>query len=159
MKCLSVRQPWAAWIVLGAKDVENRSWATKYRGPLLIHAGQTPENVMFDPQRDLAPERYESVKRATLAIEPDDYRAALKVIDVAFTRGAIIGLVDLVCVGTRTNTCWADQGVWQWTIANPGYFAEPIPYKGRLGLFEVPDEVVRDVMVTRIEVRYGEEGT
>ncbi len=32
-----------------------------------------------------------------------------------------------------------------------GYFAEPIPYKGRLGLFEVPDEVVRDVMVTRIE--------
>jgi hypothetical protein len=41
---LSVPQP-RAWLVInGWKPVENRTWATKFRGPILIHAGQK-----FDP--------------------------------------------------------------------------------------------------------------
>jgi hypothetical protein len=38
MKILSIRQPWAHLIVHGSKNVENRSWPTKYRGAFLIHA-------------------------------------------------------------------------------------------------------------------------
>src|SRR5260221_14030305 len=38
MKTLSVMQPWATLIVLGAKRIETRSWSTSYRGPLAIHA-------------------------------------------------------------------------------------------------------------------------
>ncbi len=38
MKTLSVRQPYAWLLVNGIKDVENRTWNTPYRGPLLIHA-------------------------------------------------------------------------------------------------------------------------
>src|SRR6516165_9385512 len=38
MKALSVRQPFAHLIVTGIKRIENRFWATPYRGPLLIHA-------------------------------------------------------------------------------------------------------------------------
>lgn len=41
---LSVRQPWAWAIISGGKTIENRSWTTPYRGPLLIHAGKA-----FDP--------------------------------------------------------------------------------------------------------------
>jgi ASCH domain len=33
-------QPWAEMIVRGYKPVENRTWRTKFRGDLLIHAGQ-----------------------------------------------------------------------------------------------------------------------
>lgn len=44
MKALSIRQPWAWWIVNGPKRVENRTWATKYRGPVLIHAGKAWHN-------------------------------------------------------------------------------------------------------------------
>jgi hypothetical protein len=40
MKALSIRQPWAWLIVKGYKDVENRSWPTYHRGPLLIHAAR-----------------------------------------------------------------------------------------------------------------------
>ena len=40
MKALSIRQPWAWLIVHGGKDIENRTWATKYRGPVLIHTGK-----------------------------------------------------------------------------------------------------------------------
>jgi len=38
MKILSVRQPWATPIVGRIKDVENRTWRTNYRGPVLVHA-------------------------------------------------------------------------------------------------------------------------
>lgn len=41
MKALSVRQPWAYLIVSGQKDIENRTWATKYRGRIVIHASQS----------------------------------------------------------------------------------------------------------------------
>lgn len=38
MKVLSIQQPWASLIVAGHKKIETRSWNTKYRGELLIHA-------------------------------------------------------------------------------------------------------------------------
>ena len=38
MKTLSLIQPWASLIALGEKRIETRSWGTRYRGPLAIHA-------------------------------------------------------------------------------------------------------------------------
>jgi hypothetical protein len=35
---LSIRQPWASLILLAGKDIENRTWETRLRGPILIHA-------------------------------------------------------------------------------------------------------------------------
>ena len=40
MKIITLHQPWASFIKEGFKTYETRSWATKYRGPLLIHAGK-----------------------------------------------------------------------------------------------------------------------
>jgi hypothetical protein len=40
MKAITILQPWASLIACGAKKIETRSWATKYRGPLAIHAGK-----------------------------------------------------------------------------------------------------------------------
>lgn len=39
MRALTVRQPWASLIAVGAKHYETRSWWTRHRGPLAIHAG------------------------------------------------------------------------------------------------------------------------
>ena len=44
MKALSIRQPWAWLIVAGYKDVENRTWATDFRGRIYVHAGQRYDN-------------------------------------------------------------------------------------------------------------------
>jgi hypothetical protein len=41
MKCPTVKEPWASLIASGAKRVENRSWRTRHRGPLAIHAAKT----------------------------------------------------------------------------------------------------------------------
>ncbi len=38
MKAVTLWEPWATLILIGAKRVETRSWATSYRGPIAIHA-------------------------------------------------------------------------------------------------------------------------
>lgn len=40
MKALTLTQPWATLVALGAKTIETRSWHTCYRGPLAIHAAK-----------------------------------------------------------------------------------------------------------------------
>lgn len=40
MKAITIIQPWATLIAIGEKLFETRSWETKYRGPLAIHAGK-----------------------------------------------------------------------------------------------------------------------
>jgi hypothetical protein len=39
VKFLTIRQPWASLIAVGAKTIETRPFSTTYRGPLAIHAG------------------------------------------------------------------------------------------------------------------------
>jgi hypothetical protein len=48
MKALSIQQPWAWLIVNGHKALENRTWRTNYRGPVLIHAGQKYDQDALD---------------------------------------------------------------------------------------------------------------
>lgn len=38
VKVITLTQPWASLIAVGAKQYETRSWQTAFRGPLLIHA-------------------------------------------------------------------------------------------------------------------------
>ena len=46
MKGLTIKEPWATLIIEGYKKYEFRSWKTKYRGKILIHAGATLEKDM-----------------------------------------------------------------------------------------------------------------
>lgn len=45
MRALTLWQPWAQLVALGVKVIETRSWGTKYRGPLLIHAAARKPTV------------------------------------------------------------------------------------------------------------------
>jgi hypothetical protein len=51
MKVLTIKNPWAYLIVYCGKDIENRTWETKYRGPLLIHASRSMD--IYAPSRDI----------------------------------------------------------------------------------------------------------
>lgn len=51
MKALTVTEPWATLIAIGAKRIETRSWPTEYRGPVAIHSrarGPIPEGLHLD---------------------------------------------------------------------------------------------------------------
>ncbi len=45
MRVLTLRQPWATLVAIGAKRIETRSWSTAYRGRILIHAGARPPDL------------------------------------------------------------------------------------------------------------------
>ena len=115
VRCLSVRQPWAWAIVHAGTDVENRTWATKYRGPLLIHAG-----LRMDDDDCLA--LSDRIGEAALPEE--------------VPLGGIVGVVDLVACVQDSRSRWAVTGAWHWVLANP----KPLPFRalrGQRGLWEV----------------------
>lgn len=50
VKCLSVRVPWSYLLCFGIKDVENRTWTTKYRGEIYIHSSGEERNGLIVPE-------------------------------------------------------------------------------------------------------------
>lgn len=138
MKCISLSQPWAMLVVLGAKQHETRGWRTTHRGLLAIHATRS------FPQRH----------RNQCQLEP--FRTVLRLAGIRHSAdlpcGVIVGTVDLVdCLpvnqvlaeleAASAERAFGDfrPGRWAWKLANPSCLAEPIPCTGRLGLFDVPD--------------------
>lgn len=120
-RVLTVRQPWAWAIIHGGKDVENRSWPTKHRGPLLIHAGSAFE-----------PDGYETVKQLATQQPPP----AGEII-----HGAIIGVVELVECLQDSQSVWAVIGQWHWCLRNPQPLVHAVPCRGKLGLWRPPEGV------------------
>jgi hypothetical protein len=123
MKALTIKQPWAWAIMAGLKTAENRSWFTPHRGRLLIHAG-----ARIDAR----------------SVVGDVFAAAGAVLPTELATGVILGTVDLVSICSPRELAgdpWA-FGPWCWRLENPQPFAEPIPWRGQLGLFDVPDSVL-----------------
>ena len=53
MKVITIKQPWATLIAEGYKEYEFRTWKTKYRGDILIHAGKTIDKKAIERFRYL----------------------------------------------------------------------------------------------------------
>jgi hypothetical protein len=46
MKALTLKEPWAGFVYSGKKTIETRTWATAYRGDLLICAAAKPRTSL-----------------------------------------------------------------------------------------------------------------
>ncbi|RZJ07665.1 MAG: ASCH domain-containing protein [Rubrivivax sp.] len=57
MLAISVRQPWASLLAMRKKPVENRSWATRFRGRVLIHASKGLTRIEYDDAIDFCTRR------------------------------------------------------------------------------------------------------
>lgn len=124
MKGLTIKQPWATLIMQKDKRFEFRSWQTKYRGDLLIHAGKGIYK--------------EAIKRLSKYI-PED-----------LPTGKILGKVTLVdCVKMslefkemllkENKNIYTDSSFkenYGWQLENVEVFDEPIEAKGKLSLWE-----------------------
>jgi hypothetical protein len=172
MKALSIRQPWADAILAGhgmtnpnvAKRVENRSKRTHFRGRFLIHAGNVFDTDGMAFVMDRYHERKLALMRPMLSSAPDRRGALLGIADLVdcvsiedARRDANRGLLTIVEPNLPRNTTMADFidwqmqrdwtfGPWCWVINKPVPFAKPIPYKGMLGFFDVPDAVVAEAL-------------
>lgn len=52
MKTITVKQPYASLIAAGIKKYEFRTWNSKYRGKLLIHAGKGIDKKAMEKFKD-----------------------------------------------------------------------------------------------------------
>lgn len=135
MKALSLINPWPVPVLEGVKPVENRDWATSYRGPILIHASKCMDRRFTEAGTRI---------RALWPKHPP-------LLAGRCTFGAIVGIVEIIdCVrlediALKDRTVW-HFGPWCWGLANPRTFSKPIPYKGMPGVFNVPHSVVAHEM-------------
>ena len=118
MNCISIQQPWAWLIVHGHKPVENRTWSTKHRGPLLIHAGKK-----FDREGFLWVKQNFPDIDMPWHMGPPDYWT-----------GGIVGVADLADVVTEMNTPWF-FGPYGFVFENARAVAF-LPMKGQLNIFK-----------------------
>ena len=123
MRALVVKQPWAWAIIEGHKRFENRSWTTKYRGPVAIIAGASRSKVASATQF-----------LSGLGIE----RPA----ELPF--GCILGVVSLVDIilPSQSDDPFA-EGPFCWVLDQPVKLERPLPFRGQLGLFRLPTEVLQ----------------
>lgn len=130
MKAITIKQPWASLIVSGLKDIENRTWKTNFRGRVLIHAAKSPVKEGWDALNE------------TQLKKSFGYKDKLYGDNEELPFGAIIGSVEMVdCVQNHTSP-WAEKGVWNWVLANPVMFDNPITgVKGKLSFWEYDGEL------------------
>jgi len=127
MKALSIRQPWAWLICAGYKNIENRTWSTKFRGRIYVHTGKKPD---IDGWQHLE-ECYENYPNGTEWIDVFQ-TTPQKLLDIC---GCIIGEVDIVDYVTESKSPWF-IGRYGFVLANPVLYDKPIPCMGKLGFFE-----------------------
>lgn len=151
MKTISLWQPWATLVMVGAKQIETRSWRTPYRGALLIHASQKTSRELIE------------------LCHEEPFRTALHA--AGFTRwqqlprGVVLGSVQLVdcrliadiervpeplddrpgcsmLPPVYPESAFGDYapGRFGWRLADPSPFSTPIPARGRQQLFDIPPE-------------------
>lgn len=115
MKGISIRQPWAWLIVNGYKDIENRSWRTKYRGQVLIHASQGVKKAEYERAKELT-------DRLGIALP------------TGFETGGIVGVATITdCVEQSESPWFFGEKGFVLTDARPLKF---IQMKGKLSFFE-----------------------
>lgn len=138
-KAITLWQPWATLVAIGAKEYETRSWSTNYRGPLAIHAAKTKDHL-------------------DLGFENPFMREALRKYGIRSTEqfplGAILAVVELVdCLPVEKLRVTAlpnerlriedherafgdfSAGRFAWKLQMGYRFFKPIPARGRQGLW------------------------
>lgn len=167
MRAITLTQPRATLVAIGAKRIETRSWSTSYRGPLAIHAAKGWTAVDHD------------------FVESPVVQAALNAANATGTgpgdlpRGSIIAVVKLSgtrrTVGHRFSepTFEGDEAIpeaelvfgnyepgrFGWFLDDARMLPEPIPCRGYLGLWETPsdvDERLRTFLLDSTDVELAE---
>lgn len=157
LKALSLWQPWGSLWLSPNKRHETRHWSTKHRGRLLVHAAKKFIKDIDDDLRGILDDEFGGHWGMDLPT------------------GAIIGMVDLIDVipterlyggpfnpefskltsEDRTDIECGDFGPdrFGWRRGTCWRFPQPIPYRGRQMLFDVPRDVVAEQIAAAVEVR------
>lgn len=144
LRGITVRQPWAWAIAVGAKTIENRTALTSYRGPLAIHAGREwSARGARDP-------RIRSLPGAMFVVSGWE----------GVPLGVIVAVANLVDAHPDSMCCrpWGESSyeeangglrttVVHLVLEDVRALPEPVPCRGMLGLWRPPPDVADEVAV------------
>lgn len=129
IKAISLWQPWASLMALGHKKIEPRSWATRYRGPLYIHAAK---KIIGWPSITI------QAVFDDIAFQPSDLPLGCLICKV--------NLVDCIKIFIHNRPAYPERIFgdytpyrFMWITENLETF-DPIPYRGRQRIFNVSIE-------------------
>lgn len=139
MRALTLHQPYASLIAIGAKRIETRSWATAYRGPIAIHAGKS--RASLDRCQD-------PLVRGILTeagLNPDDLPMS-----VVLCTATLVSCTDSETISEvlRRKGPAGDLELslgnyepqrFGWLLRDVEHFNPPVPAKGAQGLWEWRD--------------------
>lgn len=140
MRGLTLRQPWATLIAHHGKRIENRQWTTRYRGPLLIHAG-----LGFDADA------------AGWARGRPDLPYPHSAPPTGYPAGSVVAVATLTDIHScpvegEAHPCpvaanpWAQSHArYHWILTEVRALAEPVPARGALGLWRPSPALVATV--------------
>lgn len=155
MKVFTLTQPHASLVANGDKVVETRSWRTTYRGPVLIHAASTLKGVGGKNGYSEAMLRVPDLPLLKLAEFAPAF--AGETVPPGLPLGAILAasyIEDCVEIDEALRRSlepdelavgnYAD-GRYAWILRRrPETDFAPLPWKGALGLWEIPDAELPD---------------
>lgn len=129
-RALSIRNPWAWLVVNGYKDVENRTWQRSFTGPLLIHAGKKPDV-------DVSSVEWAFWMAALKSGQPVE--RIWKKYEHEKVMGALVGKVVVEGCVSHSESPWF-FGPYAFVVKEPVAWRDPVPYKGALNFFPVPEK-------------------
>jgi hypothetical protein len=126
LKAISIKQPWVHAILREGKFIENRTWQTKHRGWIALHASANPQYGDIYPRSMKTPD-----------FDALDY-------------SAICGVARIVSIVTKSRSKWFNQPSrgyvnYGWVLADAKRLREPIKCKGALQLWNVPPNILRSI--------------
>lgn len=136
IRLLSLTQPWASLVALGLKRIETRSWGTRYRGPVAIHAakGFPHEAQSFAEARWL--EGRLPLRAADLplgCILGVEYLSDILATEDAATR--------ITAAELRFGDYTPGRKAWLFDPEQHRPLATPFPYRGAQGLRRLPPDI------------------
>jgi hypothetical protein len=165
MKAITIQPPFADLFFLPENDprlkrVENRDWEPSYRGPMLIHSGKSKKWLKQYGRQGLD----ESQITFGALLGYCELAEVVRLSTGTLTIGLmIVNGVEIEKPGTRVIKSVPDiakrrwpwleshkhaHGPLCWVFINCRKFLRPIPYAGKQGIFNVPDEVVQSAFRT-----------
>lgn len=133
-KVLTLTQPWATLVAIGAKKIETRSWNTSYRGELLIHAAAGFGKGGMRKHKELCgTEPFCAVLNAAMRAWDTPPKSLKEMAEHPFMpMGAIVAVCELIdCVPTQHPGIVSKPGTPWFTGARKGvgqhYYEVPPP--------------------------------
>jgi hypothetical protein len=157
MKAISLYQPWATAMAIGAKQIETRGRLTHFRGDLAICAAKkrmTPRDIPIDVHKWMRNNWGSDNLENILVALP--YGKVVCVVTVYDCRDAFevwqAGLIENEAVLGGYHDQGYPCGRFAWMTHNLRQLETPVPVIGHQGLFNLPAAVEAQVMDQLIPV-------